>query len=160
MIMRKSYWKESCLLLIGLILGCIYQKHFGSLPIKQETTIVKKDTIVKHDTIYAKTIVPKLSKKSVLAELKRQNVPHPNIVLAQSILETGNYSSKLTRTHNNIFGLKKGNKYKKYNNYSECISDYKKRISSRYKGGSYYEFLEKIKYAENPSYTSILKDMV
>ena len=157
---KKNYWKECCLLLIGLILGCLYQKHFESLPVKQDTTIVEKDTIVIHDTIHAKAIVPPLSKESVLKELKKQKVPHANIVLAQSLLETGNYTSKLTKTHNNIFGLRKGNKYRRYNNYIECIADYKRLISSKYKGGSYYDFLNKIGYAENPAYTDILKDMV
>ena len=156
---KKNFWKECCLLLIGLILGCLYQTHLGSLPIK-EINVVEKDTIVVHDTVYAKTIVPPLNRTNVLAELKKQNVPHANIVLAQSLLETGGYKSNLCRTHNNIFGLKKGNKYRRYSNYTECIRDYKKRISSKYKGGSYYTFLNNLGYAEDKAYTQKLKDMV
>lgn len=156
--MRKNYWKECCLLLIGLILGCLYQKHFESLPVK-ETTIVEKDTIVIRDTIFS-TIVPPLSKESVYLELKKQRIPHAEIVLAQSRLETGGYTSKLCKTHNNIFGLRKGKKYRKYNNYAACISDYKKYISSKYKGGDYYKFLKEIGYAEDPTYIKKLKDMV
>lgn len=158
--MRKNYWKEGCLLLIGLILGCLYQKHFEYLPIKNVNIVEKKDTIVVHDTIRAKAIVPLLNEKNVLAELKKLNVPHTKIVLAQSKLESGNYKSKLTKTHNNIFGLRKGNKYRKYNNWQACVKDYKKYISSKYKGGDYYKFLEKLGYAENPNYTNLLKDMV
>ena len=159
MMRKKAYWKECCLLLIGLIIGCLYQKHFGSLPVK-EITVIEKDTTVvsKKDTVYAK--IPSLNSKSVLAELKKQNVPHAHIVLAQSKLETGGYKSKLCKTHNNIFGLRKGNSYRKYNNYVECIADYKKRISSKYKGGDYYVFLRRLGYAEDPNYTQKLKDMV
>ena len=157
--MRKNCWKECCLLLIGLILGCLYQKHLGHLPVK-EVNIVEKDTIVIHDTIHAKAIVPPLSKESVFAELKKQNIPHAKIVLAQSILETGSYTSKLSKTHNNIFGLRKGNKYRKYNNYIACISDYKKFISNKYKGGNYYKFLKELGYAEDPNYIEKLKEMV
>ena len=103
--------------------------------------------------------VPELNEKNVLIQIKKHEIPHPHIVLAQSKLESGNYKSKLTKTHNNIFGIKRGNKYKKYKNYIECIADYKRLISSRYKGGDYYEFLDKIKYAEK-SYTKILKKFV
>ena len=158
--MRKNYWKECCLLLIGLILGCLYQKHFESLPIKEETTIVKHDTIIKRDTIYAKAIIPPLSKTIILKELHKQNIPCANIVLAQSILESANYTSKLTKTHNNIFGLRKNGKYRKYNDYIACISDYKRYISSKYKGGDYYLFLRKIGYAEDPEYIEKLKRVV
>lgn len=108
---------------------------------------------------YSNDSIPELNEINVMKEIKRQYIPHPHIVLAQSKLESGNYKSILTRTHNNIFGIKSGNKYKKYNNYIECIVDYKKRISSRYKGGDYYQFLDRIKYAEK-SYTKILKKMV
>ena len=157
--MRKNYWKECCLLLIGLIFGCFFQRHLEPLPIKV-TTEIQRDTIVKHDTIYAKTIIPPLSRESVLAELKKQNVPHAKIVLAQSILETGSYTSKLSKTHNNIFGLRKGNKYRKYDNYIACISDYKKFISNKYKGGNYYKFLKELGYAEDPNYIEKLKEIV
>lgn len=156
---KKNYWKECCLLLIGLILGCLYQKHFGSLPINN-AAIIQQDTVVIHDTVFVKTPIPPLNAKNVLAELKKQGVPHAHIVLAQSKLETGEYKSKLCKTHNNIFGLRKGNTYRRYDSYVACIADYKKRISSKYKGGDYYEFLRRLGYAEDPLYTEKLKDIV
>lgn len=96
---------------------------------------------------------------SIYAELIRQEVPHPHIVLKQAKLESGNFKSKLTKTHNNILGIKQGKKYKKYTHYSECITDYKKRISNRYKGGDYYQFLKRIKYANNSAYIKLLKKL-
>ena len=151
--MRKDYWKEGCLLLIGLIVGCLYQKHLGSLPIKETT----EDIVVIHDTLYVETPIPPLNAKNVLAELKKQGVPHAKIVLAQSRLETGDYKSKLCKTHNNIFGLRKGKSYRKYDSYKDCIVDYKRLISSKYKGGDYYLFLKKIGYAEDEQYIEKLK---
>lgn len=155
--MKKSYWKECFLLLLGIILGSLYQTHLGNVPVKG-TTVIQTDTI--RDTVYAKLEIPSLCAESVMNELLKQEVPFPHIVLAQSILETGHYTSRLSRTHNNIFGMKKGNSYRKYDNYIECITDYKKRISSRYKEGDYYAFLEKIGYAEGSEYTTLLKDVV
>lgn len=155
--MRKNYWKEVCLLLIGSLVTTIYLKRIDPLIINNPTII--RDTILVRDTIIVEK-VPKLCKKNVLAELNNQNIPCANIVLAQSIHETGNYKSKLCKTHNNIFGLRKGNSYRKYNNYIECISDYKRLISSRYKGGSYYNFLQRIGYAEDEEYINKIKKYV
>ncbi len=156
--MEKNYWKERCLLLIGIFIGTLYGRYLT--PYNQMLpSLSNKDTVVIYDTIVEKSIPP-LNAKNVLKELKKQKIPHAEIVLAQSKLETGDYTSKLCKTHNNIFGLKKGDKYRKYDNYVACISDYKKRISSKYKGGSYYRFLENLKYAEDPEYTQKLKNMI
>ena len=165
--MRINCLKKICLLLIGSLVGNVYAVRSNSLLIRK-TDIINIDSTLKKDSIIIedfnvesdKISIPPLNKQSVLAELKKQNVPHANIVLAQSILETGNYKSKLTRTHNNIFGIRSGNKYKKYDNYVECITDYKKRISSRYKGGDYYSFLRRIKYATDATYVDKLKKIV
>lgn len=158
MIMRKNYWKEVCLLLIGIFIG-----HFASISLPKEKTIiidVKRDTIVTRDTLYViNTIVP-LNERNVLAELKKQKVPHSKIVLAQSKLETGGYTSKVCKKNNNLFGIRKGNKYKTYNNWKESIIDYKRLISSRYKGGDYYNHLIQIKYAEDSEYINKLKKIV
>ena len=93
----------------------------------------------------------------VRAELIRQGIPHPDIVLAQARLETGNFTSKLCRTRHNIFGIKHGRNYASYRSWRECVSDYKKRISSRYKGGDYYTFLEQLPYAQDKEYTNKLR---
>lgn len=159
---KKSYWKECCLLFIGIFVENIFSRCIPpSLPSDKVISIdVKRDTIVHRDTLYVhQTIVP-LNEKNVLAELKKQQIPHANIVLAQSKLETGNYSSKVCYNKKNLFGIRKGNKYKNYNTWKESVSDYKRLISNRYKGGDYYEFLERIKYAENPEYTKLLRNMV
>ena len=155
--MKRDFWKEGCLLLIGLFIGTLYERYITP----SNNPILVKDTVVVHDTIIKSiAAIPPLNETNVLKELKKQNIPHAKIVLAQSKLETGGYKSKLCKTHNNIFGLKKGNSYSRYNNYVACIADYKKRISSKYKGGDYYKFLTELGYAEDPEYTQKLKDMV
>lgn len=159
--MKKDYWKECCLLLIGLIFGCLYQKYIGETAQTSKGVVVIKDTIVIRDTILSKATIPPLCKENVLAELKRQNVHHTNIVLAQSIHETGKYKSKICKTHNNIFGIRKNNKYKKYNNWTESVTDYKKSIQSRYrKGEDYYAFIQRIGYAEDYEYINKIKKYI
>ena len=90
----------------------------------------------------------------VRAEIARQGIPHPAVVLAQARLETGNFTSKLCRTRHNIFGIRAGKKYKYYRRWQDCVADYKRRISSRYHGGDYYTFLRRIGYASDPRYAA------
>lgn len=95
--------------------------------------------------------------EQVRAEIVRQGLPHPEIVLAQARLETGNFKSRRCRVDKNIFGIKHGRQYAKYRRWQDCVTDYKRRISSRYTGGDYYAFLRKIGYARDPKYINKLK---
>ena len=104
--------------------------------------------------------------ETVLAELKKQNVKHPEIVLAQSIEETGWYKCKnCSMSKNNIFGLWNSRKqeYYEYDTWQLSIGGYKRGIQYKYdtsKYKDYYEFLEKIGYASNPKYISNIKKLV
>jgi len=164
--MRKNYWKELSLLLIGSLVGCVYSKTIDPLLVPSVDTVnIEKDTIFIKDTVFikpvSKNIVLPLNDKILMNELLKQNIPHPEIVLAQAKLETANYKSKLCKNHNNLFGLKKGNSYRKYSNYIECVRDYKKLISSRLEENeNYYKFLLRIKYAEDRQYIQKLKKTV
>lgn len=130
--------------------------------IKDSVKVTSKDKNVKVAQNTEKVVEQKkpLTEANLKAELAKHNVPHANIVLAQAKLESGNFKSGLVKTHQNIFGLKKGNSYRRYSHWSECVKDYKKRISSRYNGGSYYAFLDRIGYASHPDYVTLLKSMV
>lgn len=93
----------------------------------------------------------------VRSELRKQGIPHADIVLTQARLETGNFTSARCKRDHNIFGIKHGKKYAVYHNWRESVSDYKKRISSRYTGGDYYAFLRRIGYASDVRYIQKLK---
>ena len=77
----------------------------------------------------------KFSQDALVEELKRLNVRFPHIVLAQAILETGYYESRIYNENNNLFGMKQararattalgtqlGHAY--YNNWKESVTDY------------------------------------
>ena len=98
--------------------------------------------------------------EQVRQELHRQGVPHAQIVLAQARLETGNFTSRRCREDNNLFGIKHNGRYAEYRHWRESVADYKKYISSRYKGGNYYVFLERIGYAEERGYTQKLQKII
>ena len=93
----------------------------------------------------------------VRAEIQRQHLPHGDVVLAQARLETGNFTSRRCRVDKNIFGIKHRGRYAKYRRWQDSVTDYKRRISSRYKGGDYYAFLKRIGYAKDPNYIAKLR---
>ena len=95
--------------------------------------------------------------EQVSAEIRRQGLPHPDIVLAQARLETGNFKSQRCKRDHNLFGIKHRWKYARYARWQESVSDYKRCISARYTGGDYYAFLRRIGYASDPQYISKLK---
>ena len=102
----------------------------------------------------------------VYKELIAQNVKHPEIVLAQSILETGWYEcTNCSMDVNNIFGLwnSKKKEYFPYNTWQESVGGYLRGIQYKYdesKYSDYYDFLIKVRYAEDPGYINKLKKLV
>ena len=100
------------------------------------------------------------TQEQVERELRKQNVPHADIVLAQARLETGNFTSRRCRVHHNLFGIKHNGKYARYKTWQDSVKDYKERISSRYKGGDYLLFLKRIGYAKDPAYQSKVRNIV
>lgn len=167
--MKQQIYQNGFYLMIGLILGALITiiSVPKSSPKPSENTIriemVKDSAKVtsKDKNVKVAQVKPKiLNEINLKEELAKNNIPHANIVLAQAKLETGNFKSDLVRTHQNIFGLKKGNRYRRYSHWTECVEDYKKCISNRYNGGNYYAFLNQIGYASHPNYTGLLKEMV
>lgn len=106
------------------------------------------------------TVIPPLTKENVEKELIKRKIPHHKIVLAQSLLETGHYTSAHCKNRNNIFGMRNKKGYKYYNNWIECIDDYENKFSKRYKGGDYFVFLRKVNYAEDPSYEQKVRKLM
>jgi len=146
-----------CYLLLGICIG--FGVGFSLTPKpspKQDIKIILQKDSIKEVT---KKLIA-LNEKTLKEELVRNNIPHKDIVLAQAKLESAHFKSDLVRTNQNIFGLKKGNKYRKYSHWTECVKDYKRCISDRYSGGDYYAFLKKINYSGDKEYINILKQIV
>lgn len=167
--MKQQIYQNGFYLLLGLIFGAIVMLIAlpKDTPKPSENTIrieMVKDSVKvtsKDKNVKIVQMEPKvLNETNLKEELTKNKIPHANIVLAQAKLESGNFKSDLVRTHQNIFGLKKGNRYRRYSHWTECVKDYKKCISDRYDGGNYYAFLNRIGYASHPNYTGLLKDMV
>lgn len=100
------------------------------------------------------TNLPELTIPNLLAEIKRNGIRHPKIVLAQAILETGWFRSSVCRNKHNLFGLTnpRTKTYYEFNHWTESVRAYYAKVQYRYKGGNYLLWLKKIGYAEDPGY--------
>lgn len=149
-----TYW-----ILVGIVIGLLV--NFFT----PKTTVVYKEINKPNQTIIlADTIKPysSLVDSNVYREIVSNNIYHPDIVLAQAKLETGNYKSKVCTVYNNLFGLRKPDgSYYKFNSWQESVKAYKDWIQNKYiPPNDYYDFLDSIGYAEDSNYTNKLKDMV
>ena len=93
--------------------------------------------------------------------LEQQGVKHPRIVIAQSLLETAYYTSKVCLEKNNLFGLRrpKDGSYYEFDNWEESVKAYRDYVQYKYKGGDYYQFLQRIGYAEDPDYVAKVRQI-
>lgn len=114
------------------------------------------------------------SQAELVEMLKDLNVRYPHIVLAQSILETGHYSSTIFKTNHNLFGMKEARRRVKtakgtqlnhayYDNWKESVYDYA-FYQCRYMGridseDEYYQALD-ASYAEAGNYSQHLKQII
>lgn len=151
-----AYW-----VFLGIVIGLIINLFTPKTTVvykeinKPNHTIISSDTdTIKHYSL--------LEDSNVYREIVANKIHHPDIVLAQAKLETGNYKSKVCIVYNNLFGLRKPNgSYYKFNSWQESVKAYKNWVQNKYTPpNNYYDFLDSIGYAEDGNYTNKLKDMV
>ena len=114
------------------------------------------------------------SEKKLVEFIGTYNFKFPHIVMAQSMLETGHFTSVIFKENNNLFGMKqarvrlnvakgtnRGHAY--YSGWTESVTDYALYYASYLRKlnteKEYYEYLSK-HYAEDKTYVSKLKAMV
>ena len=114
------------------------------------------------------------SQQALVEELKRLNVRFPEIILAQSILETGHYTSRIFEENNNLFGMKEakarsttalgtqlGHAY--YNNWKESVLDYalfqNAYMNKIRKEQQYLKYLDK-NYAQASDYDKTILQII
>lgn len=70
--------------------------------------------------------LPDLTIPNLIAEIKKNNIKYPKIVLAQAILETGWFKSSICRNKHNLFGLTnpRTGKYYEFNHWTESVKAY------------------------------------
>ncbi len=166
--MKKNYRKTLArgFFIFIFLSGVLFVKFKNKTP-NQDLQIIEEENF--HELTF------KEKKERVLNLLENNNIQHPEIVLAQAILESGNFRSKIFRDNNNMFGMRlperretvavgKHKGYAVYESWEDSIKDYSLYQQSILRGkilsrDEYLNFLGR-RYAEHPEYVSVLKKMV
>lgn len=102
-----------------------------------------------------------LTFENLVGELGEVGISNKLFVLAQALLETGNFKSNVCKQKHNLFGLynSKRREYYRFARWEDSVVAYKNMIQYRYKGGNYLHFLKRIGYAEDPRYITKVAQM-
>jgi len=150
-------------LLLGLGLGMVYdiKEHKLKLISEEEKLIIIKE----HN---------KFSEEKLISKIKELNIKFPHIVLAQSKLETGNFTSKVFKEGNNLFGMREAkqrittalgteNNHAFYETWMESVYDFSfhqcKYLSNITNEEQYFQYLGQ-NYAEDTTYVSKLRNLI
>ncbi len=127
-----------------------------SISLNQYTQKVDGKTSQKFKRAKSNGHLLELTIPNLYAEIKRNGILYPKVVLAQAILETGWFTSPLCRNRHNLFGLTnpRTGKYYEFDHWAESIHAYYTKVQYKYKreDGNYLLWLKKIGYAEAPDY--------
>ena len=144
----------------------------SSQPSEQEAQMVKPVPMKKYPRTrsYRNWEERELTMLNLLEVIREVGLTNGLIVLAQALLETGYFSSRVCKEYNNLFGLydSKNREYFRFARWEDSVVAYQRMIQYKYKGGNYFQFLKRIGYAEDPRYLvklakvvkSIYKDVV
>ena len=128
----------------------------------------------KYEKVCIAEVQNNFTEEKFINKIKQLNLNYPHIVYAQAMLESGNFTSKIFKENNNMFGMKQARvrinlaKSTQYNHayfetWEDCLLDFafhRATYFSKLKTEQdYYNYLGKY-YAEDPSYISKLKSMV
>ena len=102
------------------------------------------------------------SKCEVDSVIRSYNIKHPEVVLKQSILETGWYKSYSCRERHNLFGFRWKGKYLEFDSWEDSVAYYARWQARHFDDNccdDYYEFLVRRGYAEDKEYVKKLKSI-
>lgn len=114
--------------------------------------------------------LPELNVENLRREIRKNRIKYEDIVVAQALLETGNFKSRVCKELNNLFGLTnpRTGKYFEFQHWTESVKAYYTTVQYRYsrknkKINGYIDYLlwlRDIGYAEDPGYIRALIRML
>ena len=148
---------------------------------EQQETIEKLERelieVRQHNDFVAEVTKP-ITGSSLVELIEQMNIQHPKIVVAQAIIESGHFKSKLFQINHNLFGMRKAyqrpttripadidfyfESYAYYHNWQYSVFDYALWQSSFARNLSETEYLDLLKrtYAEDEEYISKIKKII
>jgi hypothetical protein len=112
------------------------------------------------------------SKENLARLIYTLKIAHPDIVMAQAIIESGNFKSNIFKENNNLFGMKMP-EYRKttaiginrghavYRNWRESVIDYALWQGKRARYSTTNQYLRRLRsYAADPNYITKIKKRI
>jgi len=171
---KKELIFEKCPKTLTIVILISLISSFASYIVGLNRGLVCNPTPFEKELVILNPEEQSFSQEELVVMLKELNVKYPHIVLAQSILETGHYSSTIFKTNHNLFGMKEARRRVKtakgtqlnhayYDNWKESVYDYA-FYQCRYLGrvnneDEYYQALD-ASYAEAGQYSYNLKQII
>lgn len=134
----------------------MYEKYLSQKKEKDSCYVNESKT-----NSYYKGCPRELNLANLMAVSDEVGLSNQLFVMAQALLETGHFSSRVCKEYNNLFGLydSKRRDYFRFARWEDSVVGYKKMIQYKYKGGNYLNFLKRIGYAEDPRYITKIAKM-
>lgn len=124
---------------------------------KRLAEISSKDTSIYN----VEAATKELNIENLYASLKRHGIKYPKIVLAQAILETGAFRSRVCRENNNLFGLRHSKGYYVFEHWEESVIAYRDKVQYKHRDNeNYYSFLRRIGYSTSKDYVRRVREIV
>ena len=131
---------------------------------------IRMHTIVNREVTKEEVIELISFEDSVYHYILELNIKHPDVVFKQARIESGNFTSRIFRSNNNMFGFKQAYKrpntqvgvdrgYAKYDSWKECVIDYalyQTYSAKNLNEEDYIKFLGN-NFAEDPDYLDKIK---
>jgi flagellum-specific peptidoglycan hydrolase FlgJ len=151
-----------CFIFLFLLVG-----ERGVREFSPATPIVYPSIEITLDSVFSQ---PKFTSELLREYIKEKGILHPDIVYAQAVLETGNFTSRIFRESHNLFGMKlpkirptvaTGERYghATYCHWKDSVDDYllwQEMWSNIETEAVYYTLLQRV-YAEDQNYTRLVK---
>lgn len=172
---KLSFCKLNIFKILTIVFTLVSAISVGSLLVGHN--IGKSKSIIEYSEMERLLLIKEadtFSQDKLVHMLKDLNVKYPHIVLAQSIVETGKWKSKIFLENQNLFGMKQakmrittaeGTQYNHafYNHWRESVYDYAfyqcRYLHSIKTESNYFQYLG-ANYAEDPNYVNKIKSLI
>lgn len=128
-------------------------------------TVAKEENLIENDSIRLHNLLLGTPEENLYEAILLSNIEHPDVAYAISILETGWFSSKLCKEHNNLFGLYDGKnkRYYKFEHWYDSVLAYQKLVEKKALGKTeeeYLIYLNNLPYSCTPDYVNRLRNIM
>ena len=165
----SSFELNGLVILMVITMTC-FASFFAGVNCGTETNVTNVEVI---DTFYTHLDTLQFNETNLMKVIKHYDILFPEVVLAQSKLETANYTSDIFKNGNNLFGFRTNPmrweglqmpvKYKGhslFSHWTKSVEHYKRYQTANLNNDYYLKYLKSSGYAEDDRYVSLLRKMI